>query len=831
VLSCRDAASVAFLGRLMNWRVSVSLCRRWIRWSLAIERFATRGRLRKVIRWTIGGTEALTQQLYIEPSMSLPFRRAPRPASKVLVVKNSPDNEIAKTNCVAVSAQDFPDKSYVIVDGKFVFTVTNTSKIMPGAIGLSGNQRFWGSWSTDQNVSVSQYDLFAESGNKGGYLGTLNVEINFWNKNRANAIQYDSDQLMKEFITKFDSQVLQPTQILLFEFKGNYFEIIVKSTLVVDLGQVSTDGVPASSSIMNKGMVVQTTIVNFFKGSDGLVNLKPSSTRPNADAIIRPDFKFEDLGIGGLDKEFTAIFRRAFASRIFPPGVIEKMGMTHVKGMLLYGPPGTGKTLIARQIGKMLNAKEPKIVNGPEILSKYVGSSEENIRNLFKDAETEYKQKGDASSLHIIIFDELDSVFKQRGSRGDGTGVADNVVNQLLAKMDGVDQLNNILVIGMTNRKDLIDSALLRPGRFEVQVEIHLPDEEGRLQILKIKTKKMVENNVLGKDVDLPKLAELTKNFSGAEIEGLIKSAGSFSLNKHIKIGTLGQLNGDFSNIVVDMQCFINALDEVKPAFGVHEEDLHDCVKGGIINYSPKIHQVIKRVERDIEQLRQSADFNFSSLLLYGPAGSGKTALACQMALDSKFPFIRLLSAKDMVGMSESAKVQHIDNVFRDAYKSPLNLLVVDNIEAIIDYVPIGPRFSSVVLRALMTRLASNPPENRRLIVIGTSSNYSLMKSLDMLNCFNDEVCVNNVTSLDELCAVVDKAGFFRGMNGNEDDEIQKGDDDVVKRIHTNLLSIFPQGKVNIPIKKILFIGDTCKFARDPEDEFVQLIVENSKPN
>jgi vesicle-fusing ATPase len=201
------------------------------------------------------------------------------------------------------------------------------------------------------------------------------------------------------------------------------------------------------------------------------------------------------------------------------------------------------------------------------------------------------------------------------------------------------------------------------------------------------------------------------------------------------------------------------------------------------------------------------------------------------MALDSKFPFIRLLSAKDMVGMSESAKVQHIDNVFRDAYKSPLNLLVVDNIEAIIDYVPIGPRFSSVVLRALMTRLASNPPENRRLIVIGTSSNYSLMKSLDMLNCFNDEVCVNNVTSLDELCAVVDKAGFFRGMNGNEDDEIQKGDDDVVKRIHTNLLSIFPQGKVNIPIKKILFIGDTCKFARDPEDEFVQLIVENSKPN
>ena len=159
-------------------------------------------------------------------------------------MKNSPDNEIAKTNCVAASQQDFPDGSYVILDGKFVFSVRNTAKVMPGSIGLSGNQRFWGSWSTDQNVTVSQYDLFAENGNKGGYLGTVNVEINFWNKNRANNIQYDCDEMMKVFVQKFESQVLQPTQILLFEFKGNYFEVIVKSTLVVDLGQVSADRDP-----------------------------------------------------------------------------------------------------------------------------------------------------------------------------------------------------------------------------------------------------------------------------------------------------------------------------------------------------------------------------------------------------------------------------------------------------------------------------------------------------------------------------------------------------------------------------------------------------------
>lgn len=136
------------------------------------------------------------------------------------------------------------------------------------------------------------------------------------------------------------------------------------------------------------------------------------STRAPPNAILAPNFKFQDMGIGGLDTEFSEIFRRAFASRVFPPGLVEKLGIEHVKGMqsttyhsfvlndfhvllgiLLHGPPGTGKTLIARQIGKMLNAREPKIVNGPEILSKFVGASEENIRKLFADAEKEVRRR------------------------------------------------------------------------------------------------------------------------------------------------------------------------------------------------------------------------------------------------------------------------------------------------------------------------------------------------------------------------------------------------------------------------------------------------------
>eukprot|EP00951_Prasinocladus_malaysianus_P013832 scaffold105134_cov38-Prasinocladus_malaysianus.AAC.2 len=139
------------------------------------------------------------------------------------------------------------------------------------------------------------------------------------------------------------------------------------------------------------------------------------------------ELSFEKLGIGGLDSQFDDIFRRAFASRVFPPDVVEKLGISHVKGMLLYGPPGTGKTLIARQIGKMLNGKEPKVVNGPEILNKYVGQSEENMRNLFGEAEAEYKARGEDSDLHIIIFDEIDAICKQRGSVRDGSGVHDTL--------------------------------------------------------------------------------------------------------------------------------------------------------------------------------------------------------------------------------------------------------------------------------------------------------------------------------------------------------------------------------------------------------------------
>ena len=173
-------------------------------------------------------------------------------------------------------------------------------------------------------------------------------------------------------------------------------------------------------------------------------------------------------------------------------------------------------------------------MNGPQIFDKFVGGSEKKIRDLFAPAEAEQNEKGDDSELHIIIFDEIDAIFRQRGSGGgSGTNVHESVVNQLLSKMDGVDSLNNILVIGMTNRIDMIDEAMLRPGRLELHLEIGLPSEDGRLQIFRIHTGKMKKNDLLASDVDLNDLAARTKNYTGAEIEAVCGSARSYALFGH----------------------------------------------------------------------------------------------------------------------------------------------------------------------------------------------------------------------------------------------------------------------------------------------------------
>eukprot|EP00729_Bicosta_minor_P014983 gene14983-10300_t len=279
-------------------------------------------------------------------------------------------------------------------------------------------------------------------------------------------------------------------------------------------------------------VVVLGASVDFVSGGvelDGAVTYKSSAK------TIKASFEsFEALGVGGLDNEIKELYRRAFQSRGLPSSTLKGLGIKHTKGVLLYGPPGSGKTLVARTVAKLIGTEKVELVNTPMIMQKFLGESEKVLRKYFEPAEKEFKEKGSKSDVHIIIFDEIDAIFRERG-KGDGQAANlayDSVVNALLTKMDGLEEADNIVVIAMTNRKELLDPALLRPGRFEVQIEIGLPKAEGRRKILAIHTRQMRDSGLVDKDVDFDEVAEMLPRVSGAEIAGMVRNAASFAVDR-----------------------------------------------------------------------------------------------------------------------------------------------------------------------------------------------------------------------------------------------------------------------------------------------------------
>ncbi|OLY78342.1 Vesicular-fusion protein sec18 [Smittium mucronatum] len=733
-------------------------------------------------------------------------------------VTNCPNSDFALANLLAVSSRDF-DKStkYLLIDG-CIFNVAQSNDLDSGLIGPSRIHRTWARLSLNQEVTVEPFDPFRNG--KDVYLSNMEMEISFYSKAQEVRDVFDVVEL---------SDVI--TKLFVFDFRGINLKGLITSVNVVSLDKVDDDS--RKEQGQGFGILLKQTIISFVKSGSSNIQLKGNNRSRPANKIIQPDFKFEDMGIGGLDSEFSNIFRRAFASRIFPPDLIEKLGIQHVKGILLYGPPGTGKTLMARQIGKMLNSVEPIIVNGPEILNKFVGQSEENIRKLFAPAEEEYREKGDESQLHIIIFDELDAICKQRGGRSDNTGVGDSVVNQLLSKMDGVDQLNNILLIGMTNRKDLIDEALLRPGRLEVHIEVGLPDEKGRLQIIGIHTLKMRQNHILNKDVDLQELATLTRNFSGAEIAGLIKSASSFAFNRHIKVGTMAGIEADISKLEITRDDFLGALTEVKPAFGASEEELERCIQNHIIPYSPAVNKILKDGRLYIDQVRKSETSPLVSVLLHGDPGSGKTALAATLAIESEFPFCKLISPDGMVGYSESTKINELHKVFSDSYKSPISVIMIDDIERLIEWVPIGPRFSNAVLQTLIVLLGKQPPKGHRLLVLATSSQKSVLSELGLLDAFDADIKTPMIEQVESVDFVLKYFNLFEDVLRTEtisklNKAIEQSNSSQMAAIEDGLYDnkYMKRSGLKIGIKKLLLLMETSRQDSDSQQRFISLISE-----
>lgn len=682
---------------------------------------------------------------------------------KLKVVK-CPSDDLSLTNCVFTnSTEPTRDKQHMEVIGMtgrpFIFTSLGHPEVPPGSISFTMLHRKWASLAINQDIQCKLYKFDSSQ-----YLSSIVLEADFIKKNSTTQEAYDTDRMASVFSAEFANHAFTVGQLYAFKFEDKkQLLLTVKSMHAADLAAIKEgrEAVPRPTDI---GLLLANTTVQFQKAEGSGLNITGKSKGGQVrQSLINPDWDFNKMGIGGLDNEFNAIFRRAFASRVFPPEVIEQLGCKHVKGILLFGPPGTGKTLLARQIGQMLNAREPKIVNGPQILDKYVGESEANIRKLFADAEEEEEKMGPNSGLHIIIFDELDAICKQRGSVSSGSAVHDTIVNQLLSKIDGVKQLNNILVIGMTNRKDMIDEALLRPGRLEVQVEIGLPDEKGRVQILNIHTAKMRNFGKLSADVDIPEIAHETKNFSGAEIEGLVRAAQSSALNRLIKASNKVSVDPDAANkISVQRADFFHAMEnDIKPAFGTSGEMLEHFMPHGIISWGGSLQHLIEDAMLFIQQARSPASKGIVTILLDGAPNAGKTALAAHLARLSEFPFIKVCTPEDMVGFSEAAKVQTIKKLFDDAYRSSLSCLVVDNIERLLDYTSVGPRFSNVVLQALLVLLKKEPPRGRKLLVLCTSSRRDVMDEMDMLNAFTATLRVPNLSSAAETVTVLRKSAVF----------------------------------------------------------------------
>ncbi|KAI5570657.1 hypothetical protein POPTR_011G052800v4 [Populus trichocarpa] len=702
--------------------------------------------------------------------------------SSTMIVTNTPGADLALTNLAYCSPSDLHNFAVpgtklflALVADSFVLSLSPHENIRTGQIALNSIQRRHARVSSGDTVSVRRF-IPPEDFN----LALLTLELEFVKKGTKNE-QIDAVILANQLRKRFAKQVMTSGQKVTFEYHGNNY--------IFTVTQAAVEG-REDSKDAERGMISSDTYIVFEASNSSGIKIVNQREAASSNIFRQKEFNLQSLGIGGLGAEFADIFRRAFASRVFPPHVTSKLGIKHVKGMLLYGPPGTGKTLMARQIGKMLNGREPKIVNGPEVLSKFVGETEKNVRDLFADAENDQRTNGDQSDLHVIIFDEIDAICKSRGSTRDGTGVHDSIVNQLLTKIDGVESLNNVLLIGMTNRKDLLDEALLRPGRLEVQVEISLPDENGRLQILQIHTNKMKENSFLSPDVNLQELAARTKNYSGAELEGVVKSAVSFALNRQLSLDDLTK-PVDEESIKVTMDDFLHALHDIVPAFGASTDDLERCRLNGMVDCGDRHKHIYQRAMLLVEQVKVSKGSPMVTCLLEGPSGSGKTALAATVGIDSDFPYVKIISAETMIGLQESTKCARIVKVFEDAYKSPLSIIILDDIERLLEYVAIGPRFSNIISQTLLVLLKRLPPKGKRLLVLGTTSEVSFLDSVGICDAFS-------VTYLLPTLKAEDAKKVLKQLNVFAEDDISAAaealDDMTIKKLYM-LIEMAAQGE------------------------------------
>jgi transitional endoplasmic reticulum ATPase len=384
-----------------------------------------------------------------------------------------------------------------------------------------------------------------------------------------------------------------------------------------------------------------------------------------------PSITYED--IGGVRNEVARI-REMIELPLRHPELFKRLGVEAPKGVLLHGPPGTGKTLLAKAVANETNANFYTI-GGPEIMSKFYGESEERLRNVFEQAEK--------NAPSIIFIDEIDSIAPKRE---EVTGeVEKRIVSQLLSAMDGMSSRGKVVVIGATNRINAIDPALRRPGRFDREIEIGVPDRNGRLEILQIHTRGMPVAN----DVNLEKLADISHGFVGADLQALSKEAAMRALRRILPEIDLSSesIPGDtLKKIIVTMQDFTDVIKEMEPSamreVFVEVPDVSWEDIGGLSSIKQELQEAVEWPLKYQELFIHADATPPKGLLLYGPPGTGKTLMAKAAANESEANFISIKGPELLskwVGESEKG----VREVFRKARQAAPCIIFFDEIDAI----------------------------------------------------------------------------------------------------------------------------------------------------
>jgi len=449
-------------------------------------------------------------------------------------------------------------------------------------------------------------------------------------------------------------------------------------------------------------------IVKIIEGTE--IELLPQAVETPERSV--PSVVYED--IGGLKPVITKV-REMIELPLKHPELFDRLGIDPPKGVLLHGPPGTGKTMLAKAVANESDAYFISI-NGPEIMSKYYGESEKALRDLFEEAEK--------NTPAIIFLDELDPVAPKRG---EVTGeVERRVVAQLLSLMDGLKERKNVIVIGSTNRPEALDMALRRPGRFDREIELGVPDMEGRREIFQIHTRGMP----LQEEVDLDEFAERTYGFVGADIAAVTREAAMNALRRILPEIDLDEPTIPkeiLDRLIVQKNDFEAALREVQPSAmreilvevpNVKWEDI-----GGLQEVKQLLVEAVEWPLRNAESFRRLGIEAPKGILLYGPPGTGKTMLAKAVANESEANFITVKgSALLSKWYGESEK--RVEEIFRKARQVAPSIIFLDELDAL---VPVRgsamgePHATERIVNQLLSEM-DGLEELRGVVVIGATN-------------------------------------------------------------------------------------------------------------